>query len=267
MVPALLFLTIGAATALAAAAAMVAFCLAASSVYLLNDTADRDQDRLHPTKRNRPIASGLVRPAEAIAASALLASAAVVIGWMLSPTVAVVIAAYVVLTGAYSLRLKHIAYVDVAVLASGFVLRVVAGAVAVHASAPPLLLVAVFAGAAFLALGKRRAELALLGGDAATHRRALSGYRAATLEAVIGCTEYATVLAFALWVLVATGSQLGLGLGMLSAASLAYTLRTQRQSVRTGGGGNPTRDLFSNLSLLPGLVVTALVALSTGVIR
>ena len=65
----------------------------------------------------------------------------------------------------------------------------------------------------------------------------------------------------------ATGSELGLALGVLSAASLAHALRTQRQTLLTGGGGNPSRDLFSNLSLLPGLAITALVALSTGVIR
>lgn len=267
MVPGLLFLTIGVEGIVAALLAVVAFCLAASSVYLLNDTADREQDRLHPTKRNRPIASGAIRPAEALAASAALAVTAVVIGWLVAPPVAASIAAYVVLTGAYSVWLKHLAYVDVAVLATGFALRVVAGAAAVHASAPPLLLVAVFTGAGFLALGKRRAELALLGDEAVAHRRALRGYRGPVLDAVIIGTEYATVLAFGLWVLRAMGSELGLALGLLAAASLANALQVQRETLRTGGGGNPTRDLMSNVALIPGLAVAALVALSTGIFR
>lgn len=267
MVPGLLLLTIGLGGVAAALFATLAFCLAASSVYLLNDTVDRNQDRLHPTKRNRPIASGLIRPAEAIAASGTLAVTAVVLGAMVTPGVGAVVATYLFLTGAYSLRLKRIAYLDVAVLALGFVLRVLAGAVAVHAAAPPLLLAAVFAGAGFLAFGKRRAELMLLGDDASSHRSSLGHYDLQSLDTVIRGAEIATVVAFALWIFVTTGSHLGMALGVVAGAGLGQALDAQRRSVRTGRGGNPTRDLLANHALLPGLALAGAAALTAGLIR
>lgn len=267
IVPGLMFLTIGFHGAATALIATLAFCLAASSVYLLNDIVDRDQDRLHPVKRNRPIASGLIRPAEALGAAAVLAGSSLLLAGVVSSALVATIAAYLVLTGAYSLRLKRVAYVDVLVLAAGFVLRVVAGAVAVHAAAPLLLLVTVLAGASFLAFGKRRAELMLLGEKATAHRSALGRYHLRTLDAVTRSVEVLTVLAFGLWILVTTGSDLGLVLGLVAAGGLGQVLETQRLATLRGRGGNPTRDLTSNIAVLPGLAIAAFVALSTGVIR
>ena len=267
IVPGLMFLTIGIHGAVAALLATLAFCLAASSVYLLNDTVDRDQDRLHPTKRNRPIASGLILPTQALATAAVLAGAALLVAGLVTPGLVTTITAYLCLTGAYSVWLKRIAYVDVIVLASGFVIRVVAGAVAVHVGAPLLLLVAVFAGACFLAFGKRHAEQALLGENASAHRSALGRYQVRTLDGAIRSAEVVSALAFGLWVLVATGSVLGFVLGLVAAGGLGHALETQRRAMGKGGGGNPTRDLMSNFALMPGLATAALIALSTGIIR
>lgn len=169
----------------AAAGATAAFCIASSSVYLLNDTVDRDQDRLHPRKRDRPIASGAVSPGQALAAAAVAATTALGIGLLISPAVAAILAVYLVSSAAYSLGLKRTAFLDVAVLAAGLVLRVLAGVAAVGLVTPMLLLVATFSGAAFLAFGKRRAELSLLGAEAPVHRAALAGYRLPVLDSAI----------------------------------------------------------------------------------
>lgn len=267
IVPGLMFSTIGLHGAVTALIATSAFCLAASSVYLFNDTVDRDQDRLHPVKRTRPIASGLIRPAEALGAAAVLAGSSLLLAGVVSTALVATIAAYLVLTGAYSIRLKRVAYVDVLVLATGFILRVIAGAVAIHAAAPLLLLVAVFAGACFLAFGKRRAELVLLGDRATAHRSVLGQYHLCSLDAVIRWVEVFTVLAFGLWILVTTRSDLGLVLGLVAGGGLGQALETQRHATLKGSGGNPTRDLTSNIALLPGLAIAGFTALSTGIIR
>jgi decaprenyl-phosphate phosphoribosyltransferase len=267
VVPGLMLFALGFGGIVAAMTATVAFCLAASSVYLLNDTVDRNADRGHPTKRNRPIASGLISPAEALTAAGAFAAVALMLAWLVTPGVTAAISAYLLVTGAYSLWLKRIAYVDVAVLAAGFVLRVIAGAAAVHASAPPMLLAMVFTGAAFLAFGKRHAELALLGDRAAAHRATLGRYRLNSLDLIIRGAQVATVLFFGLWILMASGSPIGLGLGMVAGAGLWHALEAQHRAVRTGGGGNPTRDLLSNRAMLPGVAIAAAAVLSIGVIR
>lgn len=267
VVPGVVLASIGLGGLARALVAAGAFCAASSSVYLLNDTLDRDHDRLHPVKRHRPIASGLVRPFEALATAALLALVALLIAWTVAPGAGLMVTAYLVTTAAYSAWLKRIAYVDVAVLAGGFLLRVLGGAAAVGAPAPALLLAAVFSGAAFLAFGKRRAEVTLLGDGAAAHRVSLSRYRAMDLDHAIVGTVVATVLTFGLWVRATVPGGLGTVLGLLAAGGLASALDAQRRSLRTGGGGNPTHDLTSNHALLPGLALAAFVVLTAGVIR
>ena len=267
MVPGLMILSIGLAGVVAAIGAVVAFCLAASSVYLLNDTADRSNDGHHPVKRNRPIASGLVSPQLALSAAALAALAALGVGLLVAPALAAVVAVYLVSTAAYSLYLKRFAYIDVSVLAAGFVLRVLAGAVAVGAGAPPLLLVAVFWGAVFISLGKRRSESALLGGRAATHRSALRTYTVPFLDVSLLDTELVTILAFGAWVFTSLTGSLGAVLGLLAGFSLMTALNAYRQGLFRGAGGDPTRDLAANLPVLCGLAATGLIAMSTGLIR
>lgn len=266
-VPGLVLFSLGVTGIALALLATVAFCLVSSSVYLLNDVIDRDHDRYHPTKRNRPISSGLVSPRLALAASAVFAGAGLALGATASPALAAILALYLLSTGAYSNGLKRIAYLDVSVLAAGFVLRVLAGAVAVGAAAPPLLLVAVFAGAAFIALGKRRTELLLLGEDAVAHRSALRCYRLPQLDVLLRDTEGATVLAFGLWLLAAIGGLLGAVTGIIGAVSLLSALDTYRLSLQRGKGANPTIDIVSNYAVMSGLALAAMTALSTGLLR
>jgi UbiA prenyltransferase family protein len=142
----------------------VAFCAMSSAGYLLNDLRDREHDRLHPDKRTRPIASGEVSPATAGGLSVALAAVGILLGLAVEPEVAGLIALYGVITTAYSLILKRLVIIDVMTIASLFILRVVAGAVAVGAHASEFLLVCTGFLALFLGFTKRRQEAMLEGG-------------------------------------------------------------------------------------------------------
>ena len=266
MVPGLMILSIGLGGIVAALTATLAFCLAASSVYLLNDVVDRENDRHHPTKRLRPIASGQVSVPLALGTAALAASVAAVLALLIGPALGLVVVAYLALTAAYSLFLKRIAYVDVSILAGGFVLRTLAGAVAVGVSAPPLLLASVFFGAVFISLGKRRAEAVLLGDRAAAHRSVLGTYTISMLDRSLVDVAVVTVVFFGAWVATTITGSVGMLLGFLAAMSLLTALNAYRRVFRQGAGGDPVHDLVS-LPVLASLAVTGLIALSTGVIR
>jgi len=152
------------------------FCAASSAVYLLNDVVDRVTDTHHPLKRLRPVASGPAIPAIALAASLALAAGALVAAALLNRATLAITAAYLISTIVYSFWLKRVFLLDVMTVAAGFVLRAVAGAACIDAEISPWLLVCSFLLALFLALGKRRSELVLLGQDATNHRAALGHY-------------------------------------------------------------------------------------------
>lgn len=265
LVPGLVALTLGVGGVVTALGAFVAFCLAASSVYLLNDVVDRHRDLEHPRKRTRVIASGVVSPELALGAAGTAALVAVAVGTTIAPALGIVVASYLALTAAYSLGLKHVPYVDVGVLAAGFVLRVLAGAVAVGAAASSLLLLGVFAGAVFIALGKRRSELVLLGDNASAHRAALGTYTVAKIETGLRHAENVTVAAFGAWILFAVTGPLGVAAALAGAVSLHSALDAYRRVMHGGGGGDPTRDLLSSPLVLCSLATTGLIAVTAGV--
>jgi len=149
---------------LAATLAFVAFCAIASAGYLLNDLLDREHDRHHPEKRNRPIASGAVGTGAAAALAVVLAGAGIALGLVVEPEVGALVALYGAITTAYTLVLKRLVIVDVMTIASLFILRVVAGAVAVEAQASEYLLVCTAFLALFLGFTKRRQEAMLEAG-------------------------------------------------------------------------------------------------------
>ena len=179
--------------------AFAIFCGLSGAMYLLNDVADRDKDRLHPEKRHRPVAAGQLRPRAAIAAAAALIVLGVAAGAWLSPRFALVGLAYVTLLGAYSVWLKHVVIVDVLVVAIGFVLRAVAGALAIDVAISGWLLICTILLALFLALGKRRHEVLALEGNAARHRPILAEYSAGLLDQMIAVVTASTVTAYALY--------------------------------------------------------------------
>ena len=183
---------------ISAGIAFVAFCLASSASYTLNDVMDRDRDREHPLKCRRPIASGRVQAPAALALAASLAVVAVALSWTLGPVFLGILAAFLVIQVLYSTALKSIVVVDVATIALLFVLRAAGGVVAVGARMSPWLFLCTFLLAMFLGLGKRRHEIALLD-DATSHREVLGRYQVRLLDQMITIVAMTTIVVYAVY--------------------------------------------------------------------
>lgn len=181
-----------------AAVAVIAFCMASSATYLLNDVLDRDADRLHPRKRNRPVASGALSVQAALASSAVLGAASVALSAVLGWRFVLCVVAYLAITLTYTLWMKHEVILDVMGIAAGFVVRVVAGCVAIDVQPSPWILICTGLLAMLLGFGKRRHEvLTLEGSERAAHRRVLSDYDVPFLDVMLVATATLTVAAYA----------------------------------------------------------------------
>lgn len=187
---------------LRAALAVLGFCMLSGAVYAFNDVRDVEADRAHPRKRTRPIAAGELSQQAGLILSAVLAVAALAIAAALSPVTAAWAAGYLVVNVLYSFALKHVAFVDVLVIASGFIARVAAGGAAIAVAPSPWLLLCTGLLATFLGLGKRAHELTVAhrdGRDAATTRAALAGYRLDVVRAAMLAIGLATGVAYLLY--------------------------------------------------------------------
>ncbi|MBI3913141.1 MAG: decaprenyl-phosphate phosphoribosyltransferase [Chloroflexi bacterium] len=184
---------------LTATAAFVIFCALSGVVYLINDLLDVEKDRLHPTKRFRPIASGALPRAHAKTASIALIVVALPLAFWLDAIFGLIALTYFALMVLYSFRLKHIILVDVFTVAFGFVLRAVAGAAAIHVRASPWLFVCTLLVALFVSFGKRRHELILLDDNASEHRAILKEYTPQVLDQMISVTAGTFVMAYSLY--------------------------------------------------------------------
>ena len=235
-----------------ALAAFVVFCGLSGAIYLLNDVADRDKDRLHPDKRGRPIASGRLPVRAALAAAVVLIVIGLAAAVWLSRPFAVAAAAYVVLLSAYSAWLKHVVIIDVLVVALGFVLRAAAGALAIGVAISGWLLICTVLLALFLALGKRRHEVLTLAGGAARHRPILAEYSAALLDQMIAVVTASTVTAYALYTM--SPETVGKFHTRLLPITLPFVLygifRYLYLLYRRELGGNPSDLLLSDRALL-----------------
>jgi 4-hydroxybenzoate polyprenyltransferase len=185
--------------AVQSATAVAAFSLMASAIYCFNDVLDADSDRAHPTKRDRPIAAGLVSPALGVAWGCVLGASAIALSWArLPPAVLAVLGLYVVNNVLYNARLKAVGIADVLSIAAGFVLRLVAGAIALEVAASSWLLVCGFSLALFLGFGKRRSELALAE-QGRVYRPVLRAYTPSTLDSAMGITATLTLMCYMLY--------------------------------------------------------------------
>jgi 4-hydroxybenzoate polyprenyltransferase len=179
--------------------AFVVFCMLSSATYLMNDVADIARDRQHPTKRNRPIAAGLVSPRLAIGAAVVLALVAIPSAFLLNPGFGIVAATYFGIQLAYSFALKHEVIIDVFTIAAGFALRVIGGGLAIDVPISPWLYICTILGALFLGLAKRRHELLLLEDGATSHRKTLDAYTPQLLDQMIAVVTASTVIAYSLY--------------------------------------------------------------------
>jgi len=176
--------------------AFAVFCGLSGSVYLVNDVADLERDRLHPRKKLRPLASGQIGARPALATASLLAALCLAASALLGGPFLVCAAGYLLLNLAYSFRLKNAVILDVIAISLGFVLRAVAGAVAISVHISDWLLVCTFLLALFLALSKRRHELVFLSDGASDHRAILAEYSPYLLDQMISVVTASCLMAY-----------------------------------------------------------------------
>jgi len=175
------------------------FCLATGGVYIINDILDRNQDKKHPQKSMRPIASGALPVTQATIGAICLLIFALCSAFLLKPAFGLIIASYVALTLAYSKWFKHMVILDIFSIAAGFVLRVVAGAVVINVVMSHWLLICTMLLSLFLGFSKRRYEIVTLSDEANLHRRVLAEYNPLFLDMMIGIVTSATVIGYILY--------------------------------------------------------------------
>lgn len=177
----------------------VAFSLLASGVYIINDLLDKESDLNHPRKKHRPLAAGMVSPTAAVSLMVVLLIGALALGMFVSLRVLGILSIYLLANIAYSLRLKHVVILDVFIIASGFMLRILAGTVGVAIAPSQWLLLCGLMMALFLGFAKRRAELYALTGDGPSPRQVLSHYQPVLLDNMIVVTATCVILTYSLY--------------------------------------------------------------------
>jgi len=179
--------------------AFAIFCMLSGSEYIINDIIDVEKDRKHPKKCKRPIASGRLKVSHALLFAIILIIVAGGGAYLINTQFLVVSITYFLLILSYSLFLKHLIIVDILVISIGFVIRAIAGCLAINVFISPWLVICAFLLALFLALGKRRHELILLAENAKEHRRILEGYSVEMLDQMISITTGALIISYSLY--------------------------------------------------------------------
>jgi len=233
------------------------FCLIAGSVYLINDVLDKEEDKRHPFKKLRPVASGSLSTATAITCAALLAIVSLGVAILVDGWFGVILATYYGINLAYSRYLKHLVIIDVMVIALGFVLRAVGGAVIINVEISPWLIICTTLLALFLGFGKRRHELVTMNEEAHNHRPILSEYSPYFLDQMISVLTASTVVVYALYTmspevqakLHTTHLNLTIPFVLYGIFRYLYLIHQKKS------GGNPTNVLFSDRPLLINIVL------------
>ena len=241
----------------------VAFCMTASGTYYWNDIKDVEADRAHPAKRNRPIASGAVPLGVARVIGTLLLLGGPLLAFAVRPEAGGVVGLYAVLTIGYSVSWKHIALLDLALVASGFVLRAMAGAAGTDTRMSSWFVMCTSFGSFFIVAGKRFAELLEMGDNATVTRRSLSAYSVPYLRQLLSVSCTATVVSYCLWAFENGESASGaLPWHGLSIVPMVLALLRYMMVLERGGGGAPeevfTKDRSLQLYGLAWVVVYAL---------
>jgi 4-hydroxybenzoate polyprenyltransferase len=237
--------------------AFVIFCALSGAVYVINDLLDRESDREHPLKARRPIASGALSVPAAAWTAAVLVVAGIGGAFGLNLRLGIVSAAYFGLFALYSALLKHIVIIDVLTIAMGFVLRAVAGAVAIEVEISHWLLVCTFLLALFIAMAKRRHELVLLTNTATSHRPILSEYTPYLLDQMISVVTASTLIAYVFYT-ISPDTQQKFGttwLGLTIPFPLYGILRYLYLVHQREGGGSPSDLLLTDRPMLACVVL------------
>lgn len=245
------------------AVAVATFTACAAGGYLVNDAADVERDRLHPTKRFRPVASGLIPVRLAWMAGVSLVAGSIAVGGLTTNgKLAAVLAGYVALTLSYSLWLKHIAIIELMAVAGGFLLRPMAGAAATDVPVSRWFIIVASFGSLYMVVGKRYAEVTELGDGAANHRRILSAYPAEYLRQTRELAAGVTLLAYCLWAFERAPSS-GPPWSQLSIIPITFGLLRYALLLEKGQGGAPEEVVLRDRQLLvTGLIWVLLFGLS-----
>jgi decaprenyl-phosphate phosphoribosyltransferase len=247
-----------------AAAAFVVFSMAASAVYVFNDSLDIEEDRNHPLKKNRPLAAGTLNRRFAAVLIPLFALPSLAASWLLNPSLFGLVLLYMVMNAAYGWKLKHIPIVDVAVIASGFVIRVVVGAVVTGTAIYMWILIMTFLLALFLALAKRRDDVILFVAADRKSRKTIDGYNLAFIDSAMMIMAAVTIVAYILYT-VSPDVMMKFGTDKLYTTTLFVILgilRYMQITLVENRSGSPTevllRDSFLQLAILGWLATFAL---------
>ncbi len=242
--------------------AFAAFTLGAAGTYFLNDAFDVEADRRHPTKRRRPVAAGLVGVTTAKVVGAVLIVAAVGVGFAADWRLPVVIACYVMMTTSYSMWLKHVAVLDLGMVAAGFVLRMIAGAVAVDVPISNWFFIVASFGSLFVVAGKRLAEHRELGASRADVRSTLAQYTTAYLGHVTAVSSAVTMVAYCLWAFERARGHAGVPWFELSIVPFVLGVLRYALVLESGGGAAPEEIVLGDRALqLMGLAWVIVVAI------
>lgn len=234
-----------------ATACFFSFCLMASAVYILNDIVDRDADRVHPKKRERPVASGRVGiPAAGIICVIFFGAALTLARVYLGPDTLYVLCGYSFLNILYMYRLKHVPLLDVAGIAGGFLLRAVAGGIAIEVPLSSWFLLCVIFLSLFLALLKRRNEIVTLAQNASNHRQVLGQYQLFYLDQLTSITATCTILTYALYTVEGTPVPGHEGLVWTVPLVIYGIFRYLYLVYIKGDGGAPEEILLSDIHIV-----------------
>jgi len=243
--------------------AFVAFCLASSAIYLVNDCADVEADRLHPRKRNRPVAAGELSVPAALSIAGLLAVVSLVAGFLTTWQLGVLLVSYLLAQVLYSWRLKHEPVLDITLVTGGFLMRAVAGGLAAGLPISDWFLLVAGFGSLFIVAGKRYSELHTLGSEAGT-RRSLVRYTDTYLRFVWSIAAAATITAYCLWAFENSGDS-RIPWHTFSIVPFVMGLLRYAVDIDAGEAAEP-EDIIWGDRLLQGIAVVWLVLLSLGVV-
>ena len=233
-------------------AGFILFSLGASSVYIFNDIQDIKKDRDHPEKCKRPLASGSLRVTKAYAVSLVIAVISLVGAFLVDQMFFAILATYIVMNTAYSIKIKHLVILDVMCIAFSFVFRVLAGTALAGVSPSDWLIICTITLSLFLGFSKRRQELALIGADATNHRRVLTDYSIAFLDQMIAVATACTVMSYALYTIAEeTVARFGTRNLVFTIPFVLYGVYRYLYLIhQKNEGGDPTKTMLTDLPLL-----------------
>lgn len=238
--------------------AFVIFCGLSSSVYMSNDIMDAGRDRKHPRKKSRPVASGRLKKNHAVVISALMASVSLIGAYLINTGFLLISVSYLLLMALYSMYLKELVVIDLIIISVGFVIRAIAGCLAINAVISPWLIVCAFFLALFLGLGKRSAEIRNSKSLVAKQRKTLNSYTKEMVDQMMGVATSILVVSYSLYTFLSGNTYM-----MITIPIMAYLLFRYLFLLHKRGIGEETEIIFKDAPMIAAMVVWTLIVIAT----